>query len=137
MSAHQILQPAGWPRPKGYTNGVAARGRMVFTAGIVGWNESEVFERKDFAGQFEQILKNTTAILREAGASPDHIVRMTCYVTDKQAYLASLKEIGAAWREHFGRVFPCMAVVVVSALVEDEALVEVETTAVIPDEDAA
>jgi enamine deaminase RidA (YjgF/YER057c/UK114 family) len=129
---HQILQPAGWPRPKGYANGIAAEGRMVFTAGVVGWTTEEVFERTDFAGQFEQVLKNTVAILNEGGAKPEHIVRMTCYVISKKAYLDALPEIGAAWREHLGRVFPCMAVIGVTELVEDAAVLELETTAIIP-----
>lgn len=132
MTHHQILQPDGWPRPKGYANGIAAEGRMVFTAGVIGWNAQEVFEHKSFGGQFEQALKSTVTILAEAGAKPDHIVRMTCYVTSKKAYLEALPEIGAAWKEHMGRVFPCMAVIGVSELVEDDALVEIETTAVIP-----
>ena len=127
----QTLQPAGWKRPKGYANGVAATGRMVLTAGVVGWNEREEFEAKDFAGQFRQVLINTRAILAEGGAAPADIVRMTCYVTDKREYLESLEAIGAAWREIFGKVFPCMAVVQVSALVEDAAKVEIETTAVV------
>ncbi len=127
----QTLQPAGWKRPKGYANGIAATGRMVLTAGVVGWNEREEFEAKDFAGQFRQVLINTSAILAEGGAAPADIVRMTCYVTDKREYLESLEAIGAAWREIFGKVFPCMAVVEVSALVEDAAKVEIETTAVV------
>ncbi|MHA7872433.1 MAG: RidA family protein [Hyphococcus sp.] len=131
---HTVLQPPGWPRPKGYANGVAASGRMVFTAGVVGWNENERFEHADLAGQFRQALLNTRAIIAEGGAKPSDIVRMTCYVTDKKEYLASLKDIGAAWREILGKVFPCMAVVEVSALVEDAAKVEIETTAVISDE---
>lgn len=126
-----ILQPAGWPRPKGYANGIAVSGRMVFTAGVVGWNEQEQFVAKDLAGQFRQALLNTRAILAEGGAEPSDIVRMTCYVTNKREYLASAKEIGAAWREVLGKVFPCMALVQVVALVEDEAKVEIETTAVI------
>lgn len=130
----EILLPPGWPRPKGYANGVAASGRFVFTAGVVGWNEREEFDAKDLAGQFRQVLHNTRAILAEAGASPEHIVRMTCYVTDKREYLASLAEIGAAWREIFGKVFPCMAVIEISALVEDAAKIEIETTAVIPED---
>ena len=134
MTDHQILQPEGWPRPKGYANGIAAQGRMVFTAGVIGWNKDEKFERKDFVGQFDQALQNTVAILAEGGAKPEHIVRMTCYVTDKKAYLAAIKEIGASWRERLGRVFPCMAVIGVSELVEDLAMVEIETTAVIPEE---
>ncbi len=129
---HQTLLPAGWPRPKGYANGIAAEGRMVFTAGVVGWTSEETFERKDFPGQFRQALENTVAILAEGGAAPAHIVRMTCYVTSKRRYLDSLADIGEAWRETLGKVFPCMAVVEVSALVEDHALLEIETTAVIP-----
>jgi enamine deaminase RidA (YjgF/YER057c/UK114 family) len=127
----RVLQPAGWKRPKGYANGVAATGRQVFTAGIVGWNEQEVFEQKDLAGQFRRVLVNTRAILAEGGARPDDIVRMTCYVTDKREYLASRAQIGAAWREVFGSVFPCMAVVQVAALIEDDAKVEIETTAIV------
>ena len=131
---HTILQPPGWPRPKGYANGIAASGRMVFTAGVIGWNEEEAFEHADLAGQFRQALLNTRAIIAEGGAEPSDIVRMTCYVTDKKEYLASLKDIGAAWREVLGKVFPCMAVVEVSALVEDAAKVEIETTAVVSGE---
>ena len=131
----KILQPEGWPRPKGYANGIAAQmgasGRMVFTAGVVGWNEEEKFVAKDMAAQFRQALLNTRAILAEGGAEPSDIVRMTCYVTDKREYLSSAKEIGAAWRDVLGKVFPCMALVQVVALVEDEAKIEIETTAVI------
>lgn len=127
----KILHPSGWPRPKGYANGISATGRMVFTAGVVGWNENEKFEANDLAGQFRQVLLNTRAILAEGGAEPSDVVRMTCYVTDKKEYLASLDEIGAAWREVFGKVFPCMALVEVLALVEDDAKVEIETTAMI------
>jgi enamine deaminase RidA (YjgF/YER057c/UK114 family) len=130
MSA-RTLQPAGWKRPSGYSNGMAARGRFVFTAGIVGWNQHEVFERKDFAGQFRQALLNTRAVLAEGGATPADIVRMTCYVADKREYLASRAEIGAAWREILGGVFPCMAVIQAAALIEDDARVEIETTAVV------
>lgn len=129
--SRKILQPAGWPRPKGYANGISATGRMIFTAGVVGWNEQEVFEAKDLAGQFRQALQNTRAILAEGSAEPGDIVRMTCYITDKQEYLSSLQEIGGAWRDVFGKVFPCMALVEVSALVEDDAKVEIETTAMI------
>jgi enamine deaminase RidA (YjgF/YER057c/UK114 family) len=130
MGAH-ILQPKAWKRPKGYANGMAASGRHVYTAGVVGWNDEEEFEHKDFAGQFRQVLLNTRAILAEGGASPDDIVRMTCYVTDKREYLAKRKEIGAAWREIFGDAYPCMAVVEVAALMEAEAKVEIETTAIV------
>ena len=128
---HRVLQPEGWLRPKGYANGIAATGRMVFTAGVVGWNEHEIFDAKDIAGQFRQALLNTRAILAEGGASPSDIVRMTCYVTDKHEYLVQAKEIGAAWREVLGKVFPCMALVQVVALIEDDAKIEIETTAVI------
>ena len=129
----KALLPPGWPRPKGYANGVSARGRMIFTAGVVGWNAQEEFEAKDLAGQFRQVLVNTLAILAEDGAGPQHIVRMTCYVTDVGSYRASLAEIGAAWRELIGRHFPAMAVVEVGALVEPEAMIEIETTAVVPE----
>lgn len=129
---HQSLTPKSWPRPKGYSNGIVAEGRFVFTAGIIGWDEKEQFTEKEFIGQFHQALKNTVAVLSEAGAHPEHIVRMTCYVTDKHHYKEGLSDIGAIWRDVLGRVFPCMAVVQVVALIEDEALVEIETTAVIP-----
>lgn len=132
MTVHTILQPSGWVRPKGYANGVAAEGRMVFTAGVVGWDEEERFVAKDLAGQFRQVLENTRAILAEGGAGPEHIVRMTCYVTSRDDYVAQLPAIGAAWREVLGKTFPAMAVVAVSALVEREALVEIETTAIVP-----
>ena len=125
MTVHEILQPPGWVRPKGYANGISAEGRMVFTAGVVGWDA-------DLAGQFRQVLENTRAILAEGGAGPEHIVRMTCYVTSRDDYLAQLPAIGTAWREVLGKTFPAMAVVAVSALVEREALVEIETTAVVP-----
>jgi len=130
---NKTLLPEGWPRPKGYANGIAVRGEMVFVAGIIGWNTQEVFEETDMVGQFRQILLSTKDILAEAGARPEHVVRMTWYVTDKKEYVANLKEIGAVWREVFGKVFPCMACVEVSALVEDAAKIEIETTAVIPD----
>lgn len=130
---HTVLQPDGWPRPKGYANGIAASGRFVFTAGVIGWNAREEFELADLAGQFRQALMNTRAILAAGGASPTDIVRMTCYVTDRREYLAARAEIGAAWREVFGRVFPCMSVIEVKGLVEDAAKVEIETTAVIGD----
>jgi enamine deaminase RidA (YjgF/YER057c/UK114 family) len=131
----EFLQPKGWKQPKGYANGVAAEGRMVFTGGMIGWNAEEVFDSKDFAGQAEQTLRNIVAVLAEAGARPDHIVRMTWYVTDKQAYLASQRELGAAYKQVIGRHFPAMAVVQVVALVEDDAMVEIEATAVVPPTD--
>ena len=132
MTVHEILQPPGWVRPKGYANGIAAEGRMIFTAGVVGWDGEERFVTTDLAGQFRQVLENTRAILAEGGAGPEHIVRMTCYVTSRDDYLAQLPAIGTAWREVLGKTFPAMAVVAVSALVEREALVEIETTAVVP-----
>ena len=129
---NRALLPPGWPRPKGYANGIAAEGRLVFTAGVVGWDENEHFASGDFAKQFEQAIKNTISILNEGGAKPEHIVRMTWYVTDKKKYINDLASIGAIWRDHLGRVYPCMAVVEVTALMEDEALLEIETTAVVP-----
>jgi enamine deaminase RidA (YjgF/YER057c/UK114 family) len=133
MSNVETLLPAGWPRPRGYAHGMAARGRMVFTAGVVGWDAAERFVATDLAGQFRQVVTNTLAILAEAGAGPEHIVRMTWYITSRDAYLAALPQIGAAYRELIGRHFPAMAVVEVAALVERNALIEIETTAVVPD----
>ncbi|HYB58448.1 MAG TPA: RidA family protein [Alphaproteobacteria bacterium] len=128
----QVLQPPGWPRPKGYSNGIAAEGRLVFIAGMVGWNEAERFETDALAGQARQALKNILAVLAEAGGTAAHICRMTWYVTDKQEYLAHLRELGAAYRELIGNHFPAMTLVEVSALVEDGAKVEIEATAVVP-----
>ncbi len=132
----QLLQPDGWPRPKGYANGIAATGTTVYTAGVVGWNEEENFVAKDMLGQLRQALLNTIAILHEANATPEDIVRMTWYITDKDEYVKHLEEVGAIWRETLGKVFPCMACVQVIALVEDDAKIEIETTAVIPDEES-
>lgn len=129
----QILLPEGWPRPKGYSNGVSARGRLVFVAGQIGWDPDGVFRAVGFAAQFRRTLENTLAVLRAGGAGPEHVARMTWFVTDKAAYLHSLAEIGAAWRDLMGPHYPAMAVVVVAGLVEDEALVEIETTAVVPE----
>jgi len=129
----KALLPPGWPRPKGYANGVSARGRTIVTAGVVGWNEAEQFETEDLVGQFRQILLNTLAILAEDGAGPEHIVRMTWYVTDMADYRASLKEIGAVYRDLIGRNFPAMAAVGVTALVEPRARIEIETMAVVPE----
>ena len=130
----KALLPPGWPRPKGYSNAVSAKGRLIFTAGIVGWDEQERFVADDMAGQFRQILVNTLAVLAEDGAGPEHIARMTWYVTDRDEYVASLAEIGAAYRKLIGKNFPAMAVVEVSRLVEPKAKIEIETTAVVPDE---
>lgn len=132
MTVHRSLLPTGWKRPKGYANGISAQGRMVFTAGVVGWDSEERFVAKDLAGQFRQLLINTLAILAEDGAGPEHIARMTWYVTSRDDYVASLPQIGEAYRELIGRNFPAMAVVEVSALVEPEALLEIETIAVVP-----
>lgn len=128
----QILQPEGWPRPKGYSNGIAVFGRQVFVAGQIGWDETETIVSDDFAEQFRQVLKNTLAVLKEAGAAPEHIVRMTGYITDRDDYLAAGKQIGAIWKELMGRNYPVMAFVIVAGLVEKRAKIEIETTAVIP-----
>ncbi|MCH7805623.1 MAG: RidA family protein [Proteobacteria bacterium] len=127
----KILLPEGWPRPKGYSNGIATEGRMIFISGQVGWNENEEFEAEDLAGQVRQTLLNTLAVLREGGAGPKHIVRMTWYITDKQEYLDNLKDIGAAYREVIGGHYPAMALLEVKSLLEDGAKVEIETTAVV------
>jgi enamine deaminase RidA (YjgF/YER057c/UK114 family) len=132
----QILQPPGWARAKGFSNGIAARGNLVFIAGQVGWTGQGEWVEKSFAGQFRQTLKNIVEVLAQAGGRPEHIVRLTWYVLDKQEYLAALKEVGAAYREVMGRHFPTMAVVQVGALVEDEARLEIEATAVVPDSPA-
>jgi enamine deaminase RidA (YjgF/YER057c/UK114 family) len=129
----KTLQPPGWPRPKGYSNGISARGRTIFTAGVVGWDETETFAADTLPGQFAQALQNIVAILAEDDAGPEHIVRMTCYVIDVDAYRASLREIGEAWKAIIGRNYPAMALVEVRALVEPEALVEIEATAVVPE----
>jgi len=128
----RTLLPEGWPRPKGYANGVAAEGRFVFVAGMIGWDETGAFPEPSFAGQVRRTLENTLAVLKEGGAGPEHVVRQTWYVTDKQAYLASARELGAVWRELMGAHYPAMAVVQVTALIEDQAMVEIETTAVVP-----
>jgi enamine deaminase RidA (YjgF/YER057c/UK114 family) len=128
----KALLPPGWPRPKGYSNGISAKGRLIATAGVVGWTAEEKFETDDLAGQFRQVLVNTLAILAEDGAGPEHIVRMTWYVTDIHAYRNSLPAIGAAYRELIGKNFPAMAVVGVTALVEPKAKIEIETLAMVP-----
>jgi enamine deaminase RidA (YjgF/YER057c/UK114 family) len=130
----KILQPPGWPRPKGYSNGVSAKGRMIFTAGVVGWDEKESFAEHTLHGQFAQALMNTLEILAQDGAGPQHIVRMTCYVTDRYEYVNSRDEIGAAWRQIMGPNYPAMALVEVKGLVESAAKVEIETTAVVEEE---
>ena len=129
----KALLPPGWPRPKGYSNAISARGRTIVTAGLVGWDAEEKFAAGDLAGQLRRILENLLAILAEDGAGPEHVVRMTWYVTDIGEYRSSLSEIGAAWRELIGRHFPAMAVVEVGALVEPQARIEIEVTAVVPE----
>ena len=128
-----ILQPPGWPRPKGYANGVACRGRQVYVSGMVGWDAGGRFQTDDFAGQARQALENIVAVLGEAGAGPQHIVRMTWYVLDRREYLDAGRELGAVYREVLGRHFPAMSAVQVAGLMEERARVEIEVTAVIPD----
>ena len=129
----KALLPPGWPRPNGYHNVISATGLLVVTAGVVGWNEAEQFVADDLPGQFAQTLRNILAILGQDGAGPEHIVRMTCYVTDIEAYRNSLAEIGAAWKVIVGPHYPAMALIGVTALVEPKALVEIEATAVVPE----
>ncbi len=129
----EFLHPKGWKPAIGYSNGVAARGRMIFTGGMIGWNAAAEFETDDFTGQTAQALRNIVAVLAEAGAGPEHIVRLTWYVTDKAEYLASLRDLGRAYKDIIGRHYPAMALVQVVALVEDRAKVEIEATAVVPD----
>ena len=129
---HRVLQPEGWPPPKGYANGIVASGRMVFTGGLIGWDADGKFP-DGFVAQVRQTLLNTLAVLATAGAGPEHMVRMTWYVRDMDAYLASLKEVGTVYVVAMGRNYPAMALVEVSRLVEPAALVEIETTAVLPE----
>jgi len=128
----KILQPPGWARAKGFANGIAAKGTLVFIAGQIGWTGEGKWEARDFAGQFKQTIKNILAVLAEANGKPEHIVRLTWYVLDKQEYLNSLKGVGEAYRELMGKHYPTMAVVQVSGLVENEARLEIEATAVLP-----
>ena len=129
----QILQPPGWAKAKGFSNGIAARGKLVFIAGQVGWTGDGKWQAHDFAGQFRQALQNIISVLKEANGEPQHIVRLTWYVLDKKEYLGSLREVGLAYRQLMGRHYPAMAVVQVGGLVEDEARLEIEATAVIPE----
>jgi enamine deaminase RidA (YjgF/YER057c/UK114 family) len=129
----KVLQPAGWPRPKGYSNGISAKGRMIFTAGVVGWDEHESFPDYTLHGQFAQALRNTLQILAEDGAGPEHVVRMTAYVIDRAEYSRERDEIGTAWKAIMGAHFPAMALVEVKGLIESAAKVEIETTAVVPE----
>ena len=130
----RLLQPDGWDSPRGYANGVVAQGRLVVLAGQIGWNPAtSAFETDDVAGQCQQALANVLALLTEAGATPQHLVRLTWFITDRAAYVAAQKELGRAYRELFGKHYPAMSVVVVAALMEERAKVEIEATAVIPE----
>jgi enamine deaminase RidA (YjgF/YER057c/UK114 family) len=129
----EFLHPPGWPRAKGYSNGVAASGRTVCVSGMIGWDAHGVFHTDDFAGQVRQALENVVAVLAEANARPEHIVRMTWYVVDKREYLEAAGAIGAAYRALIGSHYPAMSAVQVSALIEDRARVEIEVTAIVPD----
>ena len=128
-----VLQPEGWPKPRGYANGIAARGVSIFVAGQVGWNANAEFESDDLVDQARQALSNVVAVLREAGAEPRHLVRLTWYITDKHAYLADLARLGAAYRSVIGSHYPAMTLVEVKSLLEERARVEIEATAVVPD----
>ena len=129
----KTLLPPGWPRPKGYANGMSATGRTIYTAGVVGWDDREEFVSDGLANQFEQVLRNIVTILAVDGAGPEHLVRLTCYVTSIADYLDQATAIGAAWQEIIGRHYPAMALVEVVRLVEHQALVEIEATAVVPE----
>ena len=131
----EILQPAEWPRPKGYSNGMSARGRMIFISGQIGWDAQGRFTSDTLAGQVQQTLRNIARMLEEGGAEPRHLVRLTWYVLSRDAYLREVRDIGAAYREVMGKHFPAMSVVEVRGLVEQQALVEIEATAVVPDDD--
>jgi enamine deaminase RidA (YjgF/YER057c/UK114 family) len=129
---HEFLHPAHWKKAKGFANGIAAEGRMIFLAGQIGWNAEQHFDSTDFVGQVRQALENIVVLVAEAGGRPEHITRLTWYVTSKQEYLASLSDLGAAYRAVMGKHFPTMTLVQVVALVEDQAKVEIEATAVVP-----
>jgi enamine deaminase RidA (YjgF/YER057c/UK114 family) len=129
----KLLQPEGWITPKGYANGIAARGTLVFVGGQIGWNAQQQFETDDFIQQTAQTLRNIAAILKEANAAPEHMVRMTWYVTDRVEYNSRLRELGQVYREVMGKNFPAMTCVEVSGLVEARAKIEIEVTAVVPD----
>ena len=130
---HQVLHPAHWRPAKGHSNGISARGRVIYLGGLIGWNADQQFESDDFVDQVAQVLRNIVAVLAEGGAEPAHLVRLTWYVTDKQLYLARLRDLGRTYREIIGAHYPAMAMVQVVALVEDRALVEIEATAIVPD----
>ena len=129
----RVLQPEDWGAPKGYANGIAAEGRIVFVAGQIGWNpQTCAFETDDFVGQADQALRNVVEVLREGGARPQHVTRITWYVTDRAAYLANTRALGRVWRASFGRHYPAMTLVIVAGLLEERARLEIEATAVVP-----
>jgi enamine deaminase RidA (YjgF/YER057c/UK114 family) len=130
----EVLQPEGWAKPSGYANGIAARGKMIFIAGQIGWNEQCVFESDDLVDQIQQTLKNIVAVARAGGAEPEHIVSMTWFLTDRKEYSARLKEIGAAYRSVMGRCFPAMTALQTAGLIEDRAKVEIQAIAVMPEQ---
>ena len=130
--ANEVIQPEGWAPAKGYANGVKAAGQQIYIGGQIGWTAEQKFESPDFIGQTEQALLNIRAVLEAAGGKPEDLVRLTWYITDKREYLAKQREMGEAYRRVLGRNFPAMAMVVVAGLIEDEALVEIEATAVLP-----
>ena len=128
----QILQPPNWARPKGYSNGILTEGRLIFLAGMIGWDEQNHFQSLDFVGQCRQALVNIVTLLKEAGAKPEHIVRMTWYIIDKQEYLGAAQQLGVMYREIIGKHYPAMTAVQVQALMENQARLEIEVTAVLP-----
>jgi enamine deaminase RidA (YjgF/YER057c/UK114 family) len=130
--AHELLNPSNWKPASGYANGVAAEGKLLFLGGHIGWNGQQEFETDEFVGQVDQCLQNICEVLAQANAGPEHLVRLTWYITDKREYLASLPEMGKVYRAHLGRNFPAMAMVQVAGLIEDRAKVEIEATAVLP-----
>lgn len=134
MSEHIVVNPSEWAQPKGYSNGIVATGRTLHIGGQIGWNQSQEFESTDFVDQFEQTLLNTLAVLTAAGGEPSDIVRMTIFVTDMDAYRSNLRALGGVWKRLMGRWYPAMALVGVTALVERDALIEIETTAVLGEE---
>lgn len=129
----KILQPAGWPRPSGYSNGISAQGRLIFTAGMIGWDEKEMIVSHRLDAQFGQALRNILAVLAEDGAGPEHIVRLTVYITDRSQYLSQRDELAPVWKSIMGSHYPAMALVEVKGLVNSAALVEIEATAVVPE----
>ncbi len=130
----RAIQPPGWKRPKGYSNGIVGEGRLLFVAGQVGWDEDEVFQSEVFHEQWEKALSNVMEVIRAAGGGPEHVARLTIYVVDKQSYVEQMADVGAAWKKHMGKNYPAMAMVEVADLVEDRALVEIEATCILPKE---